>query len=219
MSSPQECLKKTYVKLRYIRPQYPHTPLQCEQVKFTKDPELRILTGQLSALEGRRPDEIIGIDLHCALPSTQGAGAIILLLQVSAYIEWEVEFMAQSAHTVRETHRVFVSIPMMYKLHGPRIALMALSPWKLKLASYTAQIAAAFRKIDELEKVMANVVALKKGFCPKDVAAMESALKAYETQLNQLLQGAAQGTVDGEIARKMDRSGYASGRFAGTRVA
>jgi hypothetical protein len=174
----QECLTKAYVKFRYIPPQQREQPADCKLVKFTKSPEIRIFTGQLSALEGRRPDELIGIDFHCAVPSTSAAGAIILLLQVSSYIEWEVEFLNKQGRSVHEIHRVFVSLPMMHKLQGPLIALMALTPWKVKLPMYAAQIWKAFQKLEEIEKPLAKILALKKGFCPQDIKALMEGLKS-----------------------------------------
>lgn len=234
--SAEQCLKKAYVKFRYIPPPHPRQPVDCKQVKFTKPPEIRIFTGQISKLEGQREDELIGIDLHCAVPSTSGAGGIILLLQVSSYIEWEIEFLAAAqpqfnvplelqpqfcpkAELVRETHRVYVSLPVMYKLAGPRIALMAITPWKLKLPVYAAQIWNAFKKLNELEKPMAAILALKKGFCPEDIKTLEEALKKAEKELNDLLQQAQQGSSAGDIATRMQHKMEGSGRFAGTRLA
>lgn len=225
---PQECLRKAYVKLRYIPPTYmpprqPEQPVDCKFVKVSQGPDIRTLTGQISVLEGRPRDEIIGIDLHCSVIATSGDGGIILLLQVSSYIEWEVEFSSTKGNWVSEWHRVFVSLPMMHKIEGPRVAINLISGkhlWKTKLVGYAAQIAAAFRKLEEMEKVMAPILKLKKGFCPDDIKAMESALKKYETELNHLLQRAARDPrSDDGIARRMHHDSYGTGRFAGNRVA
>jgi hypothetical protein len=215
-----ECLKKTYVKFRYIPPHRPLLPADCKQVNFEKGPDIRIFTGQISRLEGRPADEIIGIDLLCAVPSTARAGAIILLLQASTYVEWMIGFKDQQGAYVLEMHRVFVSIPMMYKLQGPRIALNAISPWYLKLANYGGQIAVGFKKLNEIEKVMARILKLKKGFCPEEIKAMVDGLKAFETELNLLLERAARETLgEHEIARRMDANGHQQARFAGARLA
>lgn len=214
-----DCLRKMYVKLRYIPPPRPELPANCKQITFEKSPEIRILTGQRSVLHGRPSDEIIGIDFLCAVPSTSGAGAIILLLQVSAYIEWLVGFHNNQGTYVIEMHRLFVSMPMMFKLQGPRIALMAISPWYIKAANYASQIVAAFRKIDEIEKVMGRIMNLKKGFCPDDIKSLEEGLKLFETELNLLLERAASNVYEGEIARRMDHKAHGTGRFAGTRLA
>src|SRR5262245_28559528 len=94
VTSLEKCLQKLYVTLRYVPPQGsfltpgPGRPVDCKKVKFTKDPEIIIFAGRPETLSTRRPDEVIGIDFHCAIASTEGAGKIILLLQVSSYIEW-----------------------------------------------------------------------------------------------------------------------------------
>ena len=216
--STNDCLRKLYVKFRYIPPLKPEVPADCKVVRISKNPEIKIFTGQLSKLEGARSDEIIGLDLVCAVPSTQGVGAVILLVQVSSYIEWEFEFTNIKGKTVRETHRVFVSLPMMHKISGPRIALMAITPLKLKLPFYAAQIWNGFKKLSELEKPLAIILALKKGLCPKDIKALESGLQKAADELNSLLRQAAR-SDEGELARKMDHQPGDAGRFVGTRIA
>ncbi|RIK73557.1 MAG: hypothetical protein DCC67_17750 [Planctomycetota bacterium] len=228
LMSLQECVKKLYVKFRYVPPPGMHQPADCHQVRFTKPPVIRVFTGQISRAEGRRPGESIGIDLLCTTPYFEEAGGVILVLQVSSYIEWEIEFETASAppqlsvapwassprqclldsrrqsvleppahspaprgRTVRQTHRIFVSVPMAYKVPGPRLMVMAASAvylkWYLKLPIYAAQIWSAFQKLSELERPLALVQSLKKGFCPSDVQALEAGLKALEEELNWLL--------------------------------
>ncbi|HEV2705330.1 MAG TPA: hypothetical protein VGV59_05365 [Pyrinomonadaceae bacterium] len=216
--STNDCLRKLYVKFRYIPPLKPEVPADCKVVKISKNPEIRTFTGQLSKLEGARSDEIIGLDLVCLVPSTEGAGAIILLAQVSSYIEWEFEFTNIQGKAVRETHRVFVSLPMMQKISGPRIALMAIIPLKMKLPVYAAQIWNAFKKLSELEKPLAIILALKKGLCPQDIKALESGLQKAADELNGLLRQAAS-SVEGELARTLDHQRGDVGRFVGTRIA
>jgi len=146
----EKCFDQTSVKMYYIPPKDAKTPANCKQVRVTKQPELRLLTGQISKLEGSGRGDTIGIDLVCTAVSSEGAGGVILLLQVSGYIEWEIEFVPAHPpqHTpkpgpfdvfrpslappnsspapwvttpatpapmppVRETHRVFVSLPML----------------------------------------------------------------------------------------------------------
>jgi hypothetical protein len=247
--STEKCLKNLHSRYRYIPPRQtvltagPQQPVNCKQVKFTKSPEIRIFTGQVSKLEGQQPDEIIGIDFHCAVPYTDGAGGVILLLQVSSYIEWEIEFLsapvqpqfcpapyqegsvpeqlrfspAPKGQVVRETHRVFVSIPMMYKLQGPMMMLMAATPWQFKLPSYAARIWNAFQKLEELEKIVAQILLLKKGFCPEDIKALEEGLKKIETEANHRLQEV--GRSNDGLAWRMQNKPDGTGRFAGTRLA
>jgi hypothetical protein len=215
--STQTCLNKMYVRLRYIPPRHPEQPADCKQVKITKSPKIEIAIGEQSKLKGLAPSgQIIrGIDLHCVVPTTSGAGAVILLLQVSSYIEWEIEFLNKQGRSVREIHRVFVSLPMMYKIAGPRVMLMALTPWYLKMPVYAAQIWNAFQKLEELEKPMAEILALRKGFCPGDINALEEGLKKIETELNYLIIRVQQG----DIARRMENKIDGTGRFTGTRLA
>ena len=244
----EECFKKTYVKLYYMPPKQPARPADCKQVKFTKDPEIRILTGQISKLEGVGRGDTIGIDLHCAVVSTEGAGGVIVLVQISGYIEWEVEFVPAAPEPltycpvpgpfdvfrkppmpeqfdscpaplppVRETHRVYFSIPMLHKIAGPRIALMLRTPFKLKLPVYGAEIVNAFLKLRQLERAMSLVLALKKGFCPGDVRALEEGLKILEKELGAGLRWAT--SSDSDIASLMRGRGPGTGRFPGDRLA
>lgn len=243
MSSAEECFKKTYVKLYYIPPKHPARPADCKRVKFSKDPEIRILTGQISKLEGVGRGDLIGIDLHCAVVSTAGAGGVIVLLQISGYIEWEVEFVPalreQPLHCpvpgpfdmprtppapesynrtpappppVRETHRVFFSVPMLYKFEGPRMALMAISPLKLKLGAYGAMIVNAFLKLRQLDGVVSQVLRLKKGFCPEDIRALEEGLKTLEKELETGLRW-LYSSSDGDIASLMQNRGVGTGVY------
>lgn len=243
MSSAEECYEKTYVRFYYIPPKHPARPADCKHVKFAKDPEVRILTGQISKLEGIGRGDLIGIDIHCAVVSTAGAGGVILLLQISGYIEWEVEFIPaareQPQHCpipgpfdvfrqtpspesfnrspappppVRETHRVFFSIPMLYKFEGPRMALMAITPFKLKLGAYGAQIVSAFLKLRQVERVMSLVLGLKKGFCPEDIRAMEEGLRSLEKELGTGLRWLTS-SGDDDIASLMRSRGVGTGVY------
>src|SRR5262249_17679000 len=163
---------------------------------------------------GRPRDEVIGFDYLCSVISLEGAGGIILLFQVSSYIEWEIEFRNKKGRTVRETHRIFLSMPLMQKLKGPMIALIAVTPWQAKLPFYAMKIWTSFRKLDEVEKVFAMVAMFHMmGFCHKDIKSLVDLLHDYETELNQLLHRAAMGTSDSDIARRMEHFDQGS-RFA-----
>src|SRR5688500_8670870 len=61
------------------------------------------------------------IDFLCAVPSTSGAGAVILLVQVSRFIRFFVQFKNIPGEEVVEPHYVFASMPVMVKIPGPRI--------------------------------------------------------------------------------------------------
>jgi hypothetical protein len=237
--SAEDCFKKTYVKFYYIPPKQPAPPADCKQVKITKQPEVKIFTGQISKLEGVGRGDLIGMDLHCAVVSTAGVGGLILLLQISGYIEWEIEFVRAAREqmlvcrtpgpldvlkpppkfedlnscpapgpVVRETHRLYFSMPMLHKLEGPRIALMAITPFKLKLPVYASQIANAFLRLRQLDQVLSLITALKKGFCPEDIRALEEGLKNLEQVLGSGLRWV--GSSGGELASLMKGRQFAA---------
>lgn len=247
-----ECLKKLYVKLRYIPPPFPEKPVDCKRVKISKSPEIRISEDSKQHAQSVDP---IGIALKCALPFSEGVGGVHLLLQVSTYIEWEVEFTAAppqvcvapgpqfsflnpleekykqsfprtdngqsrlpSGRVVRETHRLYVSIPMAYTLSGPQIMLSRAMPWQFRIAQYAVKIWAAFKKLRELEDIMAILAKLKSGFCPEDVSEMEKALRLLEIKLNHDLRD--KGTsAPVEFAKKTKTAPNDTGWFVGDRLA
>jgi len=84
--NPNECLSELYVKLRYVPPQHPQTPIDCKRVTFSKPPEIKF------ASKAKHLSDPLGIKFRCALPFTKGAGGVNIVMQVSAYIEWEIEF-------------------------------------------------------------------------------------------------------------------------------
>jgi hypothetical protein len=244
--SADDCFKKAYVKLRYIPPREPAPPADCRQVKITKSPEVIVFTGQTPGFEGIGPGDLVGLKLHCVAVSSYREGAVILLVQVTGYIEWEIEFVRASPEQVcrapgpfdlrrnppppeegftcaapgplvREKHRIYFSLPMLHKLAGPRIALMAISPLKFRLASYAAQIANAFLKMRQLDRALALIAAPKKGFCPEDIQALEAGLQKLEKELNTGLQWV--GSSGGDIASLMNGWPGGTGKFAGCRSA
>jgi hypothetical protein len=212
---PRDCVDKTYVKFRYIPPPKPAEPMDCKHVIITQGPDLRVFTGQISQLEGRPRDKIIGIDLHCSFISTAGPGSIVFVVQVSSYIEWEMGFMSKQGNYVHELHRLFFSIPMAHKITGPRIALSAISPWKLKLANYAGQIAVAFKKLDDVEDLIKRVTALKKGACREHIKAFVEELKSLEGSMNNMIRGRMLGFDGGELAKRIERNIHGFPRFVG----
>ena len=97
------------------------------------------------------------------------------------------------------------------------MALMALSPLKIKLIGYAGMIAAAYKKIDEMETIMAKILTRKVGFCPEDVKKLENGLRSLEFELNNLIKKTA--GESGQLVLKMESSPILdTGRFAGTRI-
>jgi hypothetical protein len=240
MGDYENCIKKTYAKLYYIPPTKPGRPVDCKKVKFTKSPEVALMPGgrgDYRKVMGLRPGDSIGIDFHwadpltpCVAPSTVGAGGVIVLLQISACIEAEVEFTSSSSlqealllgyspapRVVREMHRVYVSLPMLYKVPGPRIALMSMSPAWIKLGAYATLIGKAFLEMRQVEQAMEKVLALKEGLCPEDIRALELGLNKLETEFNSRLEHAILSPDD--LASSMSRAVDGTARFVGSRVA
>lgn len=211
MSEAAQCLRRTYVKLNYVPPLQPHVPLHCNSVAWTKLPEI--------AFTERQMKDPIPFVFLCALPYTVDAGGVIVLLQINARIIWELSFINTLGQMVSENHHVFVSMPMMFNLRGPRIALNAILPWPVKLVGYVGIIAKAFRGLDEVESIFAKILSRQVGFCPKDVKALQVGLKALETEMNHLLQRGAESLDDRKLASRMNFSPFGTGRFAGTRLA
>ena len=210
--NPQECLKKTYVKFEYIPPAKPQPPANCKIVSISKAPEIWFNPD----LPGPYTDPLLGVEFHCAVVTTSGAGGVILLLQATGYVVWETGFYSTKNEYVHETHRVRFSLPVMIKLQGPRIALVAISKWPIKLINYVGLIAKTVMQLRELDDVVGMLKLVFKGsFCPEDIDKMVKRLKVMENQLNELLQRAARGSEEGEIARKFERHMHGDGRFAG----
>ena len=71
-----------------------------------------------------------------------------MALQVTTYVRWHMWFHDRDGEVVKEWHQVLVSLPMLYKLQGPSMLLMAVSPWPVKLIGYGGQVAVAFKKLE-----------------------------------------------------------------------
>ena len=117
MSRAGDCLRKGYFRRYCVPPKQTQTPRDCTQVFFTDFPELTIFT-----YTPERPD---WLDIHCAVPTAEGAGGVIMLLRLTGDIKWEISFINTSGKPAHEQHRVIASAPMLFKLQGPRMALNA----------------------------------------------------------------------------------------------
>jgi hypothetical protein len=207
MGYAEDCLKKTYVKLYYIPPPNAQVPQNCNTVLFTKYPEITYPEGMIT--------DLFAIDVLCAHPYAEGAGGVMLLLQITTYIKWEISFLNQQGQMVRETPMIYCSMPMIYRLKGPLIALRVVSPWQIKIGYYAGMISHLFKKIDEVEAIMALVVKRRIGFCPSDIQALQKALNVLEAQLNSYLRGIGAG----QIASLLDGSRPAPlARFGGKQI-
>jgi hypothetical protein len=169
-----ECFSKTYVKLKYVPPVRRRQPLNCAAIHITEFPQLGF------------PYDTDSIDLVCHVISTEGVGGIILLLQVKAALMWKMGFIDTDGFFVTESHRVDISMPILYKISGPRLAFRLTVKGWAKAISYLPSVASlvgALKDIHGVQRVMAKVVSFHKGFCPEDVKALEFGLKALETEI------------------------------------
>src|SRR6266480_4284042 len=187
LTDPKEALRNAYVILRYIPPPNPQEPADCKAVVFLRDPDIRIFSGQRSLLDGRPPDELIGVEYLGAAISLSGAGSLIILVEVGTYIEFELGFRTKQNAWVTELHRIFVKMPIMLKVPGPRILLSRWLPMWMRLAHYAAAIWAGFRKIDEVEEMLGVLMQLKQGVCPDDIDRLKKGLQEIEDTSNTLL--------------------------------
>jgi hypothetical protein len=209
MDEIDACLAQAHVTLRYIPPKNPQPKKDCKATALLKPPIVSVLKHHQDTR------------LLCAIPQTEGAGAIVLLAQVSANIEWEILFKNTFNMPTREVHAVFASFPVMVKLPGPRIALMAVTPMYLKLPVYAGMAYRVFSRIEEMERVLKVILKLQKGYCSDDIKGLESGLRAIEQEGNQFLWRARQNRRQGpeELAWLMRNKQPGEGLFAGARVA
>lgn len=226
MSGPA-CLKNAFVKLTYLPPKNRQIPMDCTAARVIGNPEIvsdpfdpiDIRTFPRLELNPTYPNANAKVDLHCVVPSLSGAGSLIIILQVARFIRFAVGFKNMAGHEVIENHYVYVSMPVMLKIPGPRIGLMAITPLYLKTIPYTGMAVNAFRKLAEVEKVMGQLARFKKGICPRDIQALEDGLRTTEAEMNGLLRSVSHSQSESDIAMKMDRRGMNDILFAGTMVA
>ncbi|MEX2142497.1 MAG: hypothetical protein WD894_24805 [Pirellulales bacterium] len=218
--SIHSCLKKLFVKFRYDAPQPAQQPAQCNAVVLS-NLDIELYPNHPSPLvTGKRNDDT-GISFVCSTVSTSGAGSVILLFQVGGYITWNLGFRNTQGQFVTERHRIYFSLPMMYKLKMPLMALMAITPWKFKAPYYVAKVAAAVKKLDEIDTLLKKIIKLSLNPCSGVYDFLKS-LDAYEKNLNQLLQGIGTNTSDPNFARNMRKLEHRpddTARFAGSRIA
>ena len=180
--SADDCYKKTYVKFKYVPPVRTREPLNCAAIHFTESPALGF------------PDDYKSIDLVCHAFPTEGAGGIILLLQVKTSIMWKMGFIDTAGTFTTESHRIDVSMPMLYEISGPMLALRLVVKGLAKAISFMPSIASvitAMKNLHDMQRVMAKVLSFHKGFCPEDVKALELGLKVLETQIGDWWRNAA----------------------------
>lgn len=217
--SPTECLRKTYVKLRYIPPPDPHEPADCSQVQLQADPDILIIgppPGMRTRWFDWRPaDELIGIEMLCDVISLEGEGSIIFLFEVGAYITWWLRFITKQKEFVTEFYRIYLSIPIMVKLPGSHILLSRLMPTWMRLGHYVEEIVVAAQKTDEVEEMLGKISLLKAGICPENIDKFKLALQVIEDAANKILQGAGS---DDELAWSMRGKPPFYAQLAGSRM-
>jgi hypothetical protein len=213
------CLRDTYAVLSYIPPPKPEQPLDCRAVVITKFPKISFTEGWA---QNAHPDiEPVGflsdIEVKCAIPSSAGAGGVVLVLQVTCHLKWDMGFMNKQGKYVTETHRVKVSLPIIYKMPGERIALMQVLKGPAWIAANWSMIVRALVKIQQMEEIMSTVVGVKKnGMCPKDIKALNDHLQVLQKKFNEQIQKAAQHSFDDRaVAARMRHRVDHTGCFAG----
>ena len=158
--------------------------------------------------------DLLGSDI-----SLLDAGGIVLALQVTTYVRWHMWFHDRDGKVVKEWHQVLVSLPMLYKLQGPRMLLMAVSPWPETVA-HGGQNAVAFKKLKEVNKVLGLIRPSGQiSWCLEDITALEKRLQKLEEALDKAHKWMLRGSSDGDLASIMKHEPFDSGRFAGARFA
>lgn len=216
VTARSDAIADTYAAFRYIPPKDPEQPLDCRAVTFTKFPKVSFTEG--SIFEKATPDlnapDFLGIEAVYAEVFLSGSGGVHLLIQVTTFLRWEVGFINKQGKYITEVHRIRVALPMWLTLQGPRMALMAISPLKIKVVGYADLIVKVFAELKEIEEAISTIMELKKGMCPKDIKALTDSLETMQTKFNERIQRAAQ-QGPGGYAMRMERAGENTGRFAG----
>ena len=169
MGSAEEGFKKAHVKLKYEPAFAAQRPQDCKKVFVNVGPHVTATAGWPWKFEV----DLLGSDI-----SLLDAGGIVLALQVTTYVRWHMWFHDRDGKVVKEWHQVLVSLPMLYKLQGPSMLLMAVSPWPVKLIGYGGQVAVAFKKLKEVNKVLGLIRPSGQiSWCLEDITALEKRLQ------------------------------------------
>lgn len=127
---------------------------------------------------------------------------------------------------VREKHRVYVSIPVMYTVTGPDVFISvfitkAFKDPTVNLRRYIVKIMAAFKQLEQVDEVIQLLFAFKKGFCPEDIDNLERRLKTMEKSLNDRLERERlrlkSRDSEGGLIKAMRLNPSYKGRFASVR--
>jgi hypothetical protein len=209
--STLDALRNAYFKLYYIPPSPLHIPQDYANVSVTRDPEVIFA-------EIRTDDPFFGFELLDVSITTEGVGGVVFVFQVTCCVRWEVSFVDIQGQSVRQVHKVFVSIPFVHVITGPKIVISRLTKWQFKLAQYAAQFIKAYNELREIEDLMAKIVAVKKAIRPEDIKALKDLLKTLEVEWTSSLRSWLSGEVI-TYAFLMRFGSPGAARLAGTRIA
>jgi hypothetical protein len=209
--STVDALRNAYFKLYYVPPSPLHIPQDYASVTVTRDPEIIFAEIDTS-------DPFFGFELLDVSITTEGVGGVVFVFQVTCYVRWEVSFTDVQGQFVRQVHKVFVSMPFVHVITGPKIIVSRLTKWQFKLAQYAVQFIKAYKELREIEDLLAKIVAVKKAIRPEDIKALKERLKALEAQWTNELRSWLSGEVI-TYAFLMRFGSPGAARLAGTRIA
>jgi hypothetical protein len=196
MSDAGNCLRKSKIRLLYLPPDAPSQPADCKLVKFYKKPVISYDNDYGKWVNGKWIHTYY--DFICPVISTRGVGSIIAIVQIGIYIEFYVTFYDKNNIVIRETHRIFVEIPIMIKLPFTEIFLSRLMPLKMRISHYILKAMAALGDISEIEDIIAKLDLLKDGMCEDTMTKFKASLENFQILMQEMLDRAAS-HVDGGI--------------------
>lgn len=158
-----------------------------------------------------------GIDLICSAPSTSGAGGVLIAAQVSRFIRWRTGFISQKGWT-EEYQYIFISVPVLGKIPGPRMALMSITPVALRAIPYVSMAVNTFSKMLQVEDTMATVVKFKNGYYARDIDTLIVKLNQMESTVNSAIRNLMDTTLD-QMAKRLDARPPYSAVAVGSRYA
>lgn len=236
-----ECLRRVRVKLLYLTPNmHKVEPLYRSSLHFTKLPEIHVVEWQSGYVDDERGNRYaIGIDEICSEPYSEGVGGLLFLFQITTYIDWEIGFVSANG-PVRESHRLLVSLPVMYLLKGTHIFLNMLTPWKgpgrvgywpaaVRTAHYAGILYSVFQKLEEIDEILEKIAHHQQRLSKVQQLSWDFQMKAFINSL-EVLEGKLNSLLDryyhqvlsrrGEdVARNMQRLPHGTGLFPGSRYA